>query len=474
MTDFEPLAPFQIDLRRQIFLGYGQGSADTGGRLRAWSGDSDSVGIVGPPRYGKSSGLIIPNLFTWAGPAVVTSTRGDLLNATGNWRRQIAAQHGGDVYVYDPFASEPGIKTLRWSPLANCDDPAVAYRRVAAMTAVLGRGISDGEHWRGGAAQILRAMFHAAALGGKTLLDVRRWIAKKDPGPAVDILRETDHLASAEMWADDLLAVDRSADKERSSFFSVARGCLDAAAEPHVADSCAAVDLDVDHFLRTRSTLYIVGPSHYQEVLAPLIVGLVDSIAQRAAELAAADGGRLTSELLLALDEVANIAPLRSLPSLVSEGGGRGIITMWAAQSLAQLRERYGADGQSAIVTATTAKIIYGGLSNGNDLRDISAWAGEIRESQATYRTGGPKSGPSEMAPKSTGGFGDQDMDGDRSITSTYRPALPIAAIQQMPPFHAYLWYRSNPPRQVDTRPAALVEQYEPLFGYTPPASESG
>jgi type IV secretory pathway TraG/TraD family ATPase VirD4 len=74
-------------------------------------------------------------------------------------------------------------------------------------------------------------------------------------------------------------------------------------------------DLDLDRFLLTGSTLFIVGPSHYQEVAAPMIVGLVDSIAQRAAELAArAPQGRLDPPLLLALDEVANIAPLRTLP----------------------------------------------------------------------------------------------------------------------------------------------------------------
>src|SRR5690606_14234488 len=103
------------------------------------------------------------------------------------------------------------------------------------------------------------------------------------------------------------------------SFYSVARNSLEATAEPHVLASTSGDDLDIDAFLDTDSTLFVVGPSHYQAAVAPLIVALVDAIAQRAAETAAAQGGRLARPLLLALDEVANIAPLPSLPSLVSE-----------------------------------------------------------------------------------------------------------------------------------------------------------
>jgi len=33
--------------------------------------------------------------------------------------------------------------------------------------------------------------------------------------------------------------------------------------------------------------------------------------------------------LLLALDEIANLTPLPSLPSLMAEGGGSGITSRW-------------------------------------------------------------------------------------------------------------------------------------------------
>ncbi|GAA1456190.1 type IV secretory system conjugative DNA transfer family protein [Nocardiopsis exhalans] len=466
-----PLPPVRITPRDRVYLGLDP--AD--GYKRVWSSPSDSVGLVGPPRYGKTSGIIIPALLYWSGPAVSTTTRGDILRFCGNWRRRVAAPEG-EVYVYDPFDSEgfgrEGLSTMRWSPLAGCADPAVCFRRVQGMTGAVG-GLSDGEHWQSGAALILRALFHAAALGGAPMSEVRRWLAAQETRRPAQILR--DHPTAASGWADDLESMRFLGERERGSFYSVARNCLDATAEPRVLDSCSAVDLDIDHFLATNSTLFIVGPSHYQAVVAPMIVGLVDSIAQRAAEVAALQGGRLRNPLLLALDEVANIAPLPSLPALVSEGGGRGVITLWAAQSLAQLRARYGADEQQAILTATTAKIIYGGMSNEADLRNVSSWGGELRQVDATtYGGGGEFVFPDR--PSVTGqvpgvvrpGVIYPDAERQYSLSPVYRPALPIEAIQRMPPWHAWLWWQSEPPLHVETRPAGLIEEYQQVSGYTP------
>jgi type IV secretion system protein VirD4 len=379
----------------------------------------DSVGIVGPPRYGKTSGLIIPACMTWAGALVCTSTRSDILRATVRRRTDLTASHGGGIHVYDPFSSEfPPDQSLHWSPTAGCEDSSVCYRRVQAMTSVAGRGVEDASHWQSGAAQVLRAYFHAAALEGLPLARVREWLGSQAVEEPAAIIRGTEGAAS--MWAADLEAIANLGDRERGSFYQVARNTLEATAEPRVLASCSRSDLEIDHFLRSRSSLFIIGPSHYQQAIAPLVAGLLDAIAQRAAELAGVEGGRLDPPLLLALDEVANIAPVQSLPALVSEGGGRGILTIWAVQSLAQLRARYGEEQSEAIIAATSAKLIFGGLSNARDLENISGWAGQKRH-------------------------------------NTSFAELPVKDIQQLPVLKAWLFYRSDPPRLMDVRPAYTV-----------------
>ena len=49
---------------------------------------------------------------------------------------------------------------------------------------------------------------------------------------------------------------------------------------------------------------------------------------------------------LLALDEVANIAPIPDLPAMVSEGAGQGLLVLACLQDLSQARVRWGRGGR--------------------------------------------------------------------------------------------------------------------------------
>jgi len=111
------------------------------------------------------------------------------------------------------------------------------------------------------------------------------------------------------------------------------------------------------------------------------VAAFVEDLVETARRLAArSPGARLDPPLLLALDEVANIAPLPSLPTLMAEGGGTGITTMPVLQSLSQARDKWGQNPAGAIWDASIVKIILGGASSPTDLRDISTLIGERDE----------------------------------------------------------------------------------------------
>jgi type IV secretion system protein VirD4 len=409
---------FDIQPRRQIYLGMDPNDQ----YRRCWASPVDSVGLIGPPRYGKSSGVVIPTLMTWDGPVVATSTRPDLLRFAGRWRSQLAAQRGGQTYVYDPFGTQPALSSARWSPLDGCADPAVCWRRVVTMTKVIARGGGpDSEARRAGAGLILRGLFHAAALSGVGMDVVHRWLVTHDLEPAARVIRDAD--TAGRGWADDLQAVVGRGDYEYR-MFSTARTCLEFVTEPRALASTTGTDLDLDHFLRTGSTLFILAPSR-TDIVAPLLLGLLDAIKQRAGALAGrSPGGRLDPPLLLAMDEMAELVPWPALPSQFSDGGEIGMLTLWAAQSMGQLRSRFGSDGTTALLSATTTKLMYGGISNGGDLNDVSSWAGML--------------------------------DRDTKL-------LPTEAIEMLPPFYAWLFRYGSEPLLVDTRPAGMIESYRRL-----------
>jgi type IV secretory pathway TraG/TraD family ATPase VirD4 len=101
--------------------------------------------LVGPPRSGKTSGVIIPAVLAHVGPTIVTSTKPDVARATAR-----ARAHDGRVWMFDPTgASEPpaDLEPLRWSPVTSARtwDGAIVIAR--AMTVNVGAGTTDRSHW---------------------------------------------------------------------------------------------------------------------------------------------------------------------------------------------------------------------------------------------------------------------------------------------------------------------------------------
>ena len=114
---------------------------------------------------------------------------------------------------------------------------------------------------------------------------------------------------------------------------------------------------------------------------AALVSAFVEDLVEAARRLAArSPAARLDPPLLLALDEIGNLAPLPSLPTLMAEGGGTGITTMPVLQSLAQAREKWSDNAAGAIWDASIVKIILGGASNSRDLQDLTTLIGERDE----------------------------------------------------------------------------------------------
>src|ERR1039457_5047454 len=124
MKDFFPLLRSQRHfavLRDAMDASAGAGcGVYLGHSERGWcfARPEQSVMILGPPRSGKTSSLIIPNVMVSNGPVVSTSTKSDVLDATVEVRSQ-----RGRCFLFDPTGSVDrtrGLLPLRWSPLQTC------------------------------------------------------------------------------------------------------------------------------------------------------------------------------------------------------------------------------------------------------------------------------------------------------------------------------------------------------------------
>jgi len=407
------------------------------GRARGaelWCSVEDSALLVGPPRMGKGLHVVIPWVLDAPGPVVTTSTRPDTLALTHQ-----ARGHRGPVAIFDPqrLAGLPG--GLRWSPVRGCESPRTALVRARGLAAGagFGRSVTDSDFWSGQTETALRCLLHAAALDGRRAIDVYRW--SLNPALAEDavavLMRES---AAADGWADALESAIHADPRTRDSVWLGVRQALSALADPEVL---AAVDpgpgdrFDPGEFLAESGTLYLLASAVSSGTCAPLIAAFVEDVTETArARAARARGARLDPPLLLALDEIANLTPLPSLPSLMAEGGGSGITTLAVLQSLAQARHRWGEHAADAIWDAATVKLILGGLGKARDLEDVSRLLGEIDESTTTYSHG---------------------RGGERSSSVSVRqvPVMPASVLRTLPFGTAVLLLRHTRPSVIDLEP---------------------
>jgi type IV secretion system protein VirD4 len=401
---------------------------------RLYGAAEDSYLYLGAPRSGKGVHLIIPQIIDAPGAALVTETRGDALRHT----LDVRAKHG-PVAVFDPqHLAGDDVPRLRWAPQHGCTDPLTAITRARALSAGAEKdpvASKNDAYWQGMTEAVLRCYLHAAALDGRTMRDVLTWTARPaDPTP-VRILRT--HPDAAPGWVDELVARTVADPEQRDSVWGGVSRAVDALADPRVLDACSPPpeqEVDLREFIQARGTLYLLGTSGAQLTVAPLITALVEALVDTARVIAAESAdGRLTPPLTLLLDEAANIAPIPSLPNLLSDGGGSGITTICVLQSLAQSRDRWGQAGSDAMWDAATTKVVFGGLGHADDLQRISQLAGDIDEPVHT-RTSGVGGGSISIAPRRL-------------------PALPIATLRTLPEGRAIVLARRTPPVEARLQP---------------------
>ena len=403
---------------------------------QVWASVEDSILLIGPPRSGKGLHIVIPAILDAPGAVVTTSTRPDNLTATMRARERV-----GPVAVFDPQQLAEGVSSgLRWSPIRGCEDPLTAMIRatgLAAATELSAGGVEGGGFWEGKTRIALQALLHAAALDHRSPAELFWWTL--DPSAAAEAVAIlTGSPLAATGWADSLEATLDADPRTRDSIWQGVSLALSALADPRVLDAVSPGEgeqFDPERFIRDRGTLYLLATGVGAGNSAALVAALVEDLVETARRMAArSSGARLDPPLLFALDEIGNLAPLPSLPTLMAEGGGTGITTMPVLQSLAQARDKWSENKSAAIWDASIAKIILGGASNSRDLQDLSTLIGERDE------------------------FTDSVTLGDHGSRSNQRsirrvPILPPDRIRTLPFGTGVILLRSAPPIVTDLHP---------------------
>jgi type IV secretory pathway TraG/TraD family ATPase VirD4 len=355
-----------------------------------WASVEDSILVIGPPRSGKGLHLVINAILDAPGAVVTTSTRPDNIVATIRSRKE-----RGPVAVFDPQHLTAGLQGIdgsgvRWSPIRGCEKPLTAMIRAAGLASTTGLssgGVESGGFWEGKARSALQSLLHAAAIERLPTRALFEWsLSPSAAADAVGILAGRPQAAPG--WADALDGMIQSDPRTRDSIWMAVSQALASLADPAVLDAVSPEPdeaFDPASFLAQNGTLYLLATGAGAGASWPLVAAFLEDLTEVARHQAAGSAGaRLDPPLLLALDEIGNLAPLPSLPVLMAEGGGTGITTMPVLQSLAQARSKWGDHAASTIWDASIVKVILGGASASKDLQELSVLIGERDERSDT------------------------------------------------------------------------------------------
>ena len=332
--------------------------------------------VLGPPRCGKTTALVIPNLLASEQATIVTSTKVDVMTATAQERAR-----RGRVWVFDPSGGTPvpaWATRLRFSPVSAAVDFKSAMLLARAM--VRSSSVHSGHtlsFWEERAEAVLAPCLLAARLSGLGMPEVMEMVEGRELESAVALLAAKGEKEAASA----LSAVAVSSERERSGVMSTAAGLLSAYRMPEVLAESAAPNFDAAAFASSSDTLYVVAPSTVQDLLSPIVVGLISSVRQAAyaqANKRIAEGGpaRPVPAVKLLLDEMANIAPLHDLGGILSEGASQGVLVLGVLQDLSQARQRWPglADGMLTLFQNT---LVFPGVGDRRTLSELSMLSGE-------------------------------------------------------------------------------------------------
>lgn len=383
---------------------------------------------------------------------VVVDPTGGLLNRTMAYRAQC-----GRVSVYDP-SNDLRLPELsaHWSPLGALNRAAdvteLEDRCLATALDLVGSqddaGTTNSKFFALTATSLLRCLLLAAVWDQREFTDVMRWVSAAASPDKLDevesILADYVDRAGGDPEVLDAWGGFRTLGPDRlSERFATAQANLLAFSFSSVKRSSNLSDprraFNSREFLRQPGTHYVVGSSKASERLMGLYVAHLTEIIQEAIDEAKrlkrlhGQDTVLPYQLVLLLEEVAQLASLPNLPNLLSEVRQYGIRIFFVFQDYSQVLKKYGPHGAANIMNNAGTQLFLGGQNDEATkklLRDMGqAW---LTERTTHADADGTASGHNESRRQ-------QDL-------------LPLHILPNLPQGKAILFSTGSRPAEITTR----------------------
>lgn len=334
------------------------------------------VALAAPPRAGKGTGIVVPNLLNWPDSLICVDIKKENWTLTAGFRQRA----GQDCYLFDPFAEDG--KTARWNPFFYvAHDP---NRRVNDLQRIAEMLYPDPPNvdpfWTASARSLFLGialyLFETPSLP-KTIGEVlRQGMASDDEGfghhwKRVIEGRNSGRHPLSSQCVRALYDVIDLAPVTASSIRKTFTSRLDLWLNPILDAATADNDFDL-RLLRSQAlSIYVgVNPDDLHRLRPVLALFFQQAIGLQTRVLPEHDR-RLTRQVMMLLDEFTALGRIPIIAESISYLPGYNVRVVLVMQTPAQLREVYGSNGAETMLKSLAARIVFA-PKDFADAREIS------------------------------------------------------------------------------------------------------
>jgi type IV secretion system protein VirD4 len=347
-----------------------------GGRFLTFGG-SEHVLVEAPTRSGKGTGIVIPNLLTWAGSVVVLDVKRENYDASAGFR----THYGQQVFLFNPTDRQG--RTARYNPLAYIDrtDPDDVIIELQKIATMLFTTPERGEaFWANGARTGFAGVGAWLAETSDEPLTMGAIYRHLAEGDARSFFKK--ELANPELGLSTgcRTALNDFAGGSDNSFADIKKtitNVLDLWLNPLVDAATATSDFDLRDLRKRHISIYLgVSPDELDRI-APLY----NLLFQQLIDLNVRELPNHTTPVpvLVILDEFARLGRASVIASAFSYVAGYGIRLLPVIQSRSQLRGVYGEHVADEIVANCGVEVAFTPkeLRVANELSDRIGYIGQ-------------------------------------------------------------------------------------------------
>jgi type IV secretion system protein VirD4 len=292
---------------------------------------------IAPPRTGKTSGLLIPNLIVpdnkgWYGPAIVIDPKGEAYRAVAARRRAL----GRTVRCLDPIGIVGGSDS--WNPLAAMDPKNILHLQRVARTLLPEQADGEAVYFQNRAVDVIVGAFLVAHSANCATPANAAWLLSnvKTFDERLKPLK-----GSAAAAARAVLAMDP---KGRDSILSTAAQAFSWCADRRLQRLTYKSTFSMAEVTTGNMDLFITLPAEDMKTLTPLMRWLLCEL------FAAVRRRRAHEPIVCFIDEAATLGRFDELLVAAGELPGQNLRLWTFWQSRSQIIDINGADGARTLL----------------------------------------------------------------------------------------------------------------------------